>query len=84
MADHFEIKYLRNLMKESLGNVASAAQRAGKSRTALWNLLKKHAINPLHFSQPYLGSQKSETLEKTDTLKIKDLHPNLKNRIMNK
>ncbi|TFG80735.1 MAG: sigma-54-dependent Fis family transcriptional regulator [Chrysiogenales bacterium] len=78
MVDHFEIKYLRNLMKESLGNVASAAQRAGKSRTALWNLLKKHAVNPLHFSQPFLGSQKSETLEKTDALKIKGSSPQSK------
>ncbi len=71
IVDHFEINYLRNLMKESLGNVAIAARMAGKSRTALWNLLKKHAINPLHFSQPFLGSQKSEALEKTDAYIIK-------------
>jgi two-component system response regulator GlrR len=71
LVDNFEINYLRNLMKESLGNVASAAQKAGKSRTALWNLLKKHAINPLNFSQPFLGSQKNEIHENTDAIIIK-------------
>jgi len=75
LVDDFEIKYLRNLMKESLGNVAIAARMAGKSRTALWNLLKKHAIQPLDFSQPFLGSQKSETLEKTGALRIKRPSP---------
>jgi two-component system response regulator GlrR len=71
MVDHFEIDYLRNLMKENLGNVASAARTAGKSRTALWNLLKKHAIRPLNFSRPFLASQKNDALEKTDTIRIK-------------
>jgi two-component system response regulator GlrR len=71
LVDSFEINYLRNLMKESLGNVAIAARMAGKSRTALWNLLKKHAFDPANFSQPFLGSQKSEALEKTGALKIK-------------
>ncbi len=77
VVDHFEITYLRDLMKESMGNVPCAAHRAGKSRTALWNLLKKHTINPLHFSQPFLGSQKSETLEKTDAIIIKGSSPKL-------
>lgn len=69
--DIFEIDYLRVLMKESLGNVAIAARKAGKSRTALWNLLKKHAINPQNFSQPFLASQKNGIYENTDTIRIK-------------
>ena len=45
----FERAYLSQLLTESRGNVASAAKRAGKSRTALWNLLKKRKISPGHF-----------------------------------
>lgn len=42
----FEKIYLFKLLKEHRGDVASAARHAGKSRTALWNLLKKHHISP--------------------------------------
>ncbi len=45
----FERAYLSQLLTESRGNVASAAKRAGKSRTALWNLLKKHKFSPGQF-----------------------------------
>lgn len=45
----FEKSYIIQLLREHKGNVASAARRAGKSRTALWNLLKKYNISPKQF-----------------------------------
>ncbi len=45
----FEKTYLSMLMTENRGNVADAARRAGKSRTALWNLIKKHSFSPKQF-----------------------------------
>jgi len=42
----FERTYLIQLLTEHGGNVVSAAKRAGKSRTGLWNLLKKYNISP--------------------------------------
>jgi transcriptional regulator with PAS, ATPase and Fis domain len=45
----FEKTYLTQLLTEHKGNVVSAARRAGKSRTALWNLLKKHNLSPKQF-----------------------------------
>ena len=47
--DSFEISYLSRLLTEQKGNVVSAAKKAGKSRTALWNLLKKHNLSPKQF-----------------------------------
>lgn len=45
----FEEKYLKSLLLEQRGNVVSAASRAGKSRTAFWNLLKKYSISPKQY-----------------------------------
>ncbi len=45
----FERNYLIELLTESNGNMSDAAKIAGKSRTALWNLLKKHNISPRQF-----------------------------------
>lgn len=45
----FEEKYLKSLLLEQRGNVVSAARRAGKSRTAFWNLLKKYSISPKQY-----------------------------------
>lgn len=45
----FEISYLRKLLAEHKGNVVSAAKNAGKSRTGLWNLLKKYNLSPKSF-----------------------------------
>ncbi len=42
----FEKTYLTCLLTEHRGNMVGAARRAGKSRTALWNLLKKHNLSP--------------------------------------
>jgi DNA-binding NtrC family response regulator len=47
--DAFEKTYLTCLLTEHRGNMVSAARRAGKSRTALWNLLKKHDLSPKQF-----------------------------------
>ncbi len=45
----FEKNYLVKLLKQYRGDVVSAARRAGKSRTALWNLLRKHNLSPKQF-----------------------------------
>lgn len=45
----FERSYLNQLLKEHGGNVAMAARKAGKSRTGLWNLIKKHNLSPKEF-----------------------------------
>jgi len=45
----FEKTYLIQLLTEHRGDVPSAARRAGKSRTGLWNLIKKHNISPKQF-----------------------------------
>ena len=45
----FERNYLIALLTENNGNMSDAAKMAGKSRTSLWNLLKKHNISPRQF-----------------------------------
>lgn len=50
VVDLFEKQYLAKLLADYGGNVANSARRAGKSRTSMWNLLKKHNISPKEFS----------------------------------
>jgi DNA-binding NtrC family response regulator len=45
----FEKNYLIKLLTQFNGDIVSAAARAGKSRTALWNLLSKHHLHPSQF-----------------------------------
>lgn len=52
IACSFEKSYLHQLLKEHGGNIALAAKMAGKSRTGLWNLLKKHNLSPKEFMRP--------------------------------
>jgi len=47
--DSFARTYLTQLLEEHRGDVIGAARRAGKSRTGLWNLLKKYDIEPTQF-----------------------------------
>jgi two-component system response regulator GlrR len=47
----FEIKYLRQLIEFTGGNVTRAAKLAGKYRADLYELLKKHQLNPDDFRQ---------------------------------
>lgn len=47
--EDFERSYLTNLMTAVDGNVVSAARKAGKSRTAFWNLLTKYNLHPRQF-----------------------------------
>ncbi len=42
----FEKSYLTQLLADVQGNVAQAARCAGKSRTSLWNYVKKYSLNP--------------------------------------
>lgn len=50
MVVSFEKDYLINLLAKYNGNVVTAAANAGKSRTALWNLLTRHQLHPRQFS----------------------------------
>jgi transcriptional regulator with PAS, ATPase and Fis domain len=45
----FEKNYLTRILTEHKGNVAIAAIKSGKGRTALWNLIKKHNLSPKQF-----------------------------------
>lgn len=47
--ESFEKNYLTQLLIEHRGNVVSAAKKAGKSRTGLWNLLRKYNLSPQQF-----------------------------------
>ncbi|GAX60157.1 response regulator [Candidatus Scalindua japonica] len=47
--DLFEQSYLTQLLIACKGDMVSASKRAGKSRTAFWNLLKKQNLSPKQF-----------------------------------
>ena len=47
--DSFARNYLSQLLRQCGGNVVIAARFAGKSRTGLWNLLKRYEIQPSKF-----------------------------------
>ena len=46
----FEKSYLARLLRENKGNIVPASEQSGMSRTALWNLLKKHKLSPKQFA----------------------------------
>jgi DNA-binding NtrC family response regulator len=47
--DLFEKTYLTQLLAVYKGDMVSASKKAGKSRTAFWNLLKKQNLSPRQF-----------------------------------
>lgn len=47
--ESFERNYLITLLQKHRGNVVNAAMIAGKSRTGLWNLIKKYNLSPKQF-----------------------------------
>ncbi|GJQ57544.1 MAG: sigma-54-dependent Fis family transcriptional regulator [Candidatus Scalindua sp. AMX11] len=47
--DIFERSYLTTILTACKGDMVRASKRAGKSRTSLWNLLKKHDLSPKQF-----------------------------------
>jgi len=53
MIHSFEREYLSQLLAQSNGDMVQAAARAGKSRTALWNLMAKHRLHPSQFSRDF-------------------------------
>jgi len=53
MIRSFEREYLSRLLAQSNGDMVQAAARAGKSRTALWNLIAKHQLHPSQFSRDF-------------------------------
>jgi DNA-binding NtrC family response regulator len=46
VVSEFERGYLRSILSQHHGNISHAAVAAGKDRRALWELLRKHAIDP--------------------------------------
>jgi DNA-binding NtrC family response regulator len=46
---NFELNYLTNLLSAHHGNITHAARAAGKQRSALQRLLRKHSLNPNSF-----------------------------------
>lgn len=48
--DSFEKAYLTQLLAQYRGDVPRAARMAGKSRTGLWNLIRRHSLSPKEFS----------------------------------
>lgn len=54
----FEKNYLSDLLSRHRGNMVQAAREAGKSRTGLWNLLKKHGLSPTPYKS---GISREET-----------------------
>jgi len=49
VVDTFERGYLEQLLARHLGNVSKAATAAQKNRRALWELLRRHEIDPNRF-----------------------------------
>lgn len=45
----FEKNYLQRLLNAARGNIAKAARLASKSRTEVYQLIKKHKIDPMRF-----------------------------------
>jgi two-component system response regulator GlrR len=52
----FEREYLVQLIEMTEGNVARAAKLAGKHRADLYDLLKKHDLNPDAFRKAHSGN----------------------------
>jgi DNA-binding NtrC family response regulator len=50
MVSHLEKEYLIRLLTKFNGDVVSAAAGAGRSRTAIWNLLSRHRLHPSQFA----------------------------------
>ncbi|EGV16107.1 sigma 54-interacting transcriptional regulator [Thiocapsa marina] len=47
--ERFDREYLENLLRITEGNVASAARLAGRNRTELYKLLRRHRLEPALF-----------------------------------
>jgi DNA-binding NtrC family response regulator len=49
MIQNFELSYLTKLLASHHGNITHAAKAAGKQRSALQRLLRKHSLDPRSF-----------------------------------
>lgn len=49
VVNDFESAYLKHYLLKNSGNVEESARQSQKHRSAFWNLLKKHHINPQEF-----------------------------------
>jgi two-component system response regulator GlrR len=49
MVDAFERKYIRNALIQVNGNISAAARTSGKDRRAMFELIRKHNIDPADF-----------------------------------
>lgn len=66
----FEKNYLFRLLNAARGNIAKAARMASKSRTEVYQLIKKHKINPIHFKT-----------ESTEEIPSENIIPNVSENI---
>ena len=46
LVDQFEEYYIRHALNQTNGNVSAAARLSGKNRRALFELMRKHGIDP--------------------------------------
>jgi len=60
MVESFEREYLTQLLMRHRGNVVGAAREAGKSRTGLWNLIRRHGLSPRDFSDHGMSNRSPE------------------------
>ena len=49
MTNDTEIQYLEDILRDTNGNVSKAAEIAGVHRTHLYNLFRKHGIDPIDY-----------------------------------
>ncbi|MEN6428232.1 MAG: sigma-54 dependent transcriptional regulator [Phycisphaerales bacterium] len=67
MVESFERDYLTQLLTRHRGDVAGAAREARKSRTGLWNLIRKHGFSPRDFGDHHLSHMGPEPVTPTDS-----------------
>jgi DNA-binding NtrC family response regulator len=60
IVDSFEKDYLSQLLTRHRGDMAGAAKEAGKSRTGLWNLIRKHGLSPRNFVDHGIAEMQSD------------------------
>jgi two-component system response regulator GlrR len=58
--DSFEKDYLTQLLTRHRGDMAGAAREAEKSRTGLWNLIRKHGLSPRNFIDHGIAEMRSD------------------------
>ena len=61
IVDRFEVDYVREMLRRTGGNICQAAKLAGKNRRALFELIRKHNIDPSDFKQLIVGTLETDS-----------------------